>query len=81
MIISIMVYISKVGDYSKILTEDEMNDFVVINLGEYLNLWEKNIEEQNLKKVIELLYIFLATPAEVEKYVEMMQSVQIFDPK
>ena len=81
MIISIMVYISKVGDYSKILTDDEMNDFVVINLGEYLNLWEKNIEEQNLKKVIELLYIFLATPVEVEKYVEMMQSVQIFDPK
>ena len=81
MIISIMVYISKVGDYSKILTDDEMNDFVVINLGEYLNLWEKNIEEQTLKKVIELLYIFLATPAEVEKYVEMMQSVQIFDPK
>ena len=38
MIISIMVYISKVGDYSKILTDDEMNDFVVINLGEYLNL-------------------------------------------
>ena len=81
MIISIMVYISKVGDYSKILTDDEVNDFVVINLGEYLNLWEKNIEEQNLKKVIELLYIFLATPVEVEKYVEMMQSVQIFDPK
>ena len=81
MIISIMVYISKVGDYSKILTDDEMNDFVVINLGEYLNLWEKNIEEQNLKKVIELLYIFLTTPVEVEKYVEMMQSVQIFDPK
>ena len=81
MIISIMVYISKVGDYSKILTDDEMNDFVVINLGEYLNLWEKNIEEQNLKKVTELLYIFLATPVEVEKYVEMMQSVQIFDPK
>ena len=81
MIISIMVYISKVGDYSKILTDDEMNDFVVINLGEYLNLWEKNIEEQNLKKVTELLYIFLATPVEVEKYVQMMQSVQIFDPK
>ena len=81
MIISIMVYISKVGDYSKILTDYEMNDFVVINLGEYLNLWEKNIEEQNLKKVIESLYIFLATPVEVEKYVEMMQSVQIFDPK
>ena len=40
MIISIMVYISMVyiGDYSKILTDDEMNDFVVINLGEYLNL-------------------------------------------
>ena len=81
MIISIMVYISKVGDYSKILTDDEMNDFVVINLGEYLNLWEKNIEEQNLKRVIESLYIFLATPVEAEKYVEMMQSVQIFDPK
>ena len=32
------------------------------------------MEEQNLRKIAEWLYIFLTTPSEVEKYVEMMQS-------
>ena len=31
-------------------------------------------EEQNLRKVAESLYIFLTTPDEVEKFVNMMQS-------
>ena len=30
-------------------------------------------EEQNLRKVAKLLYIFLTTPDEVEKYTKMMQ--------
>ena len=31
-------------------------------------------EEQNITKVVESLHIILATPDEVEKYVEMMHS-------
>ena len=37
-------------------------------------LYSKLSEEQNLKKVAELLYIFLTTLDEVEKYDEVMQS-------
>ena len=73
-----MLYIPKVGDCLKILTDHELNDFVVINFGEYFKsmrekLHSKLSEEQNLRKVVELLYIFLTTPDEVEKYFEMMQ--------
>ena len=41
-----------------------------------LNLQEKKTklsEEENLRKVDESLYIFLATTDEVEKYAEIMQ--------
>ena len=74
-----MLYIPKIGDYVKILTYDEVKDFVVINFGKYFksskeNLCSKLSEAQNLRKVFELLYIFLTTPAEVEKDAEMMQS-------
>ena len=51
-----MLYIPKIGDYLKIMTDDEVKDFVVINFGEYF------------RKVVESLYIFLTTPDEVEKY-------------
>ena len=30
-----MLYIPKTGDYLKILTDDEVKDFAVINFGEY----------------------------------------------
>ena len=30
-----MLYISKIGDYLKILTDDEVKDFVAINVSEY----------------------------------------------
>ena len=30
-----MLYIQKIDDYSKILADDEVKDFVVINLNEY----------------------------------------------
>ena len=30
-----MLYIPKIGDYLKILTDDELKDFVVINFDEY----------------------------------------------
>ena len=31
-----MLYISKIGDYLKILTDAEVNDFVAIDFSEYL---------------------------------------------
>ena len=37
-------------------------------------LYSKLSEEQNLRKVVESLYIFQTTPDEVEEYVEIMQS-------
>ena len=54
-----------------------MKGFVVINFGEYCRSMKEKLdsnlsEEQNLKKDVESLYIFLTTPDEVEKYVEMM---------
>ena len=61
-----MLYILKIDDYLKILTDKEVEDFVVIHLSKYF----KSIrEEQSLRKVAKLLYILLTTPGEVEKYV------------
>ena len=37
-------------------------------------LYSKLCEEQNIRKIGESLYIFLATPDEVEKYAKMIQS-------
>ena len=74
-----MHYISKISDYLKISSDDEVKHFVVINFSEYFNstrekLYSKLSEKQNFIKVVELLYIFLTTPDEVEKYVDMIQS-------
>ena len=61
-----MLYIPKIDDYLKLLTDEEVKDFMAINFSEYF----KSIrEEQNLRKVAKLLFIFLTTPDEVEKYV------------
>ena len=74
-----MFCIPTIDDYLKILTDDEMKDFVVINSGEYFKstrekLYSKLSRKQNLRKVVESLYIFATTHNEVEKYFEMMQS-------
>ena len=74
-----MLYIPNIGDYLKVFTDDEVNDFVVINFDEYfkplqVKLYSKLSVKQNLRKVAELLYIFLTTPGKVEKSVEMMFS-------
>ena len=39
-----------------------------------INTLNQQSEEQNLRKVIELLNIFITTPHEVEKYVEITSS-------
>ena len=72
-----MLYISRIGDYLKILTVDEVKYFLIISFDEYFKstiekLYSKLNEEQNLRKVTELLYPFIATPDVIEKYVEMM---------
>ena len=74
-----MLYIPKIDDYLKILTDDEVKDFVAKNFREYCKYTRKKLysrlsEEQNLRKVSESLNNFLTAPDEVEKYVEIMQS-------
>ena len=66
-----MLHIPKIDDYLKLLTDEEVKDFVATNFSEYF----KSIrEEQNLTKVAKLLYIFLTTSDEVEKYVQSNSS-------
>ena len=74
-----MLYIPKINDYLIFLTDEELKDFVAVNFGEYFKstrekLYSKLIEEQNVRKVAESIYIFLTTPDEVEKYAKIMQS-------
>ena len=66
-----MLYIPKIDDSLKILTDEEEEEFVTINFCEYL----KSIrEEQNLRKVTKSLYIFLTTPDAVERDVQSNSS-------
>ena len=65
-----MLFIPKIDDYLKILTDKEVKDLVAINVSEYFKyirekLYSKLSEEQNLRKVSKSLYIFLTTPGEV----------------
>ena len=69
----------KIDDYLKILSDDEMKDFVAIYFSEYFKyvrekLYSKLSEEQNLRKFFESPYIILTTPDKVEKHIETMQS-------
>ena len=64
-----MLYIPSIDDYLKILTAEEVKDFVAINFSEY---FQYTREEQNLRKVAKSLDIFLTKPHEIEKYVEIM---------
>ena len=61
-----MLYILKIDDYLKILTDEEVKDFIAIHFSGYF----KSIkEEQNLRKVAKSLYNFLTKADEVERYV------------
>ena len=51
-----MLYIRKIDDYLKILTDAEVKVVVVINSSEYFKYIR---EEQSLRKVATLAYIFL----------------------
>ena len=66
-----MLYITKIDDYLKILTDEEVKDFVAINFSEYF----KSIgEKQNLRKVAKSFCIFLTILDEVEKYAQSNSS-------
>ena len=62
-----MLYIPKIDDYLRIVTDVEVKDFVAINFSEY---FKSTREEENIRKVAKLLYIFLTTSNDVEKYVQ-----------
>ena len=69
-----MLHIPKIGNDLKILTDDEVKDFVVIHFSEYFKsmretLYSKLSEKNNLRKFVESFYIFAITPDEVERYV------------
>ena len=49
-----MLHIPKIDDYLKILTDEKVKDFVVINFREY---FKSTREELNLVKVAKLLYL------------------------
>ena len=66
-----MLYIPKIDDYLKILSDEEVKGFVAIDFSELFNSTRK---AKNLRKVAKPLYIFLATPDEVEKYVQSSSS-------
>ena len=66
-----MLYVPKIDDYFKILTDGEVKDFVAINFSEYFTSIR---EKQNLRKVAKLLFIFLTTTDEEEKYVQSNSS-------
>ena len=52
------------------MTDDEVMimNFLAINFSEY---FISTIEEQNLRKVARSYYIFLKTPDEIEKYLQL----------
>ena len=84
-----MLYIRKIDDYLKTLTDEEVKDFAAIHFGEYF----KSIrEEQNLRKIAKSLYILPTALDEVKKYVQPNPSdncihsynveiLNIFDPE
>ena len=57
-----MLYILKIDDYLKILTDEKMKDFATINFSEYF----KSISEK--PNIAKSPYISLTTPDKVEKH-------------
>ena len=76
-----MLYLPKIDDYLKILTDNEVKDSAVINFVEYFNLQEKFYsklcEEQNIREVVESLYIFLKIPDEVKNILGWCSQIRL----
>ena len=84
-----MLYIPKIDDYLKILTDKEVENFITINFSEYFKSTRKY---QSIRKVAKLLYIFLTTTDKVEEYVQSnstdnylhhnnVEILNLFDPE
>ena len=78
------MYIPKIDDYLKILTDEEVKNIVAINLSEYFKSTREKLhsrvsEEQNLRKGAGSLYIFLSTSDEAKKYVQTCNQVLLIN--
>ena len=62
-----MLYISKIDDCLQNIDWWERKGFVAINFSEYVKSMRR---EGNLRKIAKPLYIFIATPDQVENYVK-----------
>ena len=67
-----MLHVTKMEDHLKILTDKEVTDFDEYFKSAKEKLCSKLCEGQNIVNVAELLYIFLTTHDEVEKYAEII---------
>ena len=66
-----MLYIPKIDDYLRMLTDEEGKDFVVVNFSEYFKptkekLYSKLNKKQILRKVAKSVYITLETPCKIQ---------------
>ena len=84
-----MLYIPKIDDYLETFNDEDVKNFVAIYFSEYFKTIR---EEKNVRKVAKSLYIFLATPDDVEKYLQSNSSdnyvhhynvdiLNLFDPE
>ena len=68
----------KIAEYLKIVTDEEVKNFLRINFGEYFKSTRKKLyskligEKIYIRKVVELFYSFLTEPGKVEKYIELI---------
>ena len=65
-----MYYIPKIGDYLKVVTNNEVKEFLVINFDEYFN---STREKLNFNQVRNIILERCGTSNEVHKYAEAMQ--------
>ena len=68
-----MLYIRKIDDYLKVLTEEKVKHFSEYFKTARAQLYFKLNKERNLRKVAESFNIFLKTHDQIEKCVEIMQ--------
>ena len=72
--INIMLYIPKIEDYLKILTDKEVKDFVVKIFNETVR------NKENLRKVVKSLYISLTTSDNCLHHYNI-EILNLFDPE
>ena len=66
-----MLHLPETDDNLTNLTDEKVNEFVVINFSQYSKIIRP---EQNFRKVARSHYIFLTTPDKVEKYMQSNSS-------